>query len=56
MRLAATAELNAVRGSNGSGSVMAAGALKVKREGFLFFSLVPHPPLKQERRQSGRIS
>lgn len=42
MRLAGTEELNAVRGSEGSGSTMAADALKVNREGFLFFSLVPH--------------
>lgn len=42
MRLAGTEELNAVRGSEGSGSTMAADALKVNREGFIFFSLVPH--------------
>lgn len=42
MRLAGIEELNAVRGSEGSGSIMAADALKIKREGFSFFSLVPH--------------
>ena len=66
MRLAETEKLNAVRGSEGSGSTMAADALKVKREGFILLSLVPHSldtwillcsvsPLKWERRQTGKI-
>lgn len=42
MRLAGIEELNAVRGSEGSGRIMAADAPKVKREGFIFSSLVPH--------------
>lgn len=41
MRLAGTEELNVVRGSEGSGSTMAADVPKVKREGFIFSSLVP---------------
>jgi len=40
MRLAGAEELNAVRGSQGSGSTMAADALKVNGEVFTFFSLV----------------